>query len=328
MDVSLTALRVIREVAERGSFTAAAVTLGYTQSAISRQIAAAEHEVGVQLFDRVTGGVRLTAAGQVLLRQGVIALDALDEAQRELTGAAVEVQRVRLGVFAAAGSALLPPALSLLRRQRPDIEVTSREGSTPSLVRALRAGSIDLAILTSRAPHRSPDQEDPPFHLETLLDVSLALAVPAHGKFSGRVSVTAADVADEPWIASPSLKDEPLLGVWPGLPGRPQVHHTSRDWLTKLKPGSPQCREASCPTCRMVSTSPVSRASRRRCDVSASRGFPDAGAKRHLRSQASFETSPDSCFDPDVASSRPSLHAGQRAASPWQPSSRPDRDPG
>ena len=223
MDVSLTALRVIREVAERGSFTAAAVTLGYTQSAISRQIAAAEHEVGVQLFDRVTGGVRLTAAGQVLLRQGVIALDALDEAQRELTGATVEVQRVRLGVFAAAGSALLPPALSLLRRQRPDIEVTSREGS------------IDLAILTSRAPHRSPDQEDPPFHLETLLDVSLALAVPAHGKFSGRVSVTAADVADEPWIASPSLKDEPLLGVWPGLPGRPQVHHTSRDWLTKLE---------------------------------------------------------------------------------------------
>lgn len=235
MDVSLTTLRVIREVAERGSFTAAAVTLGYTQSAISRQIAAAEHEVGVQLFDRVTGGVRLTAAGQVLLRQGVIALDALDEAQRELTGATVEVQRVRLGVFAAAGSALLPPALSLLRRQRPDIEVTSREGSTPSLVRALRAGSIDLAILTSRAPHRSPDQEDPPFHLETLLDVSLALAVPAHGKFSGRVSVTAADVADEPWIASPSLKDEPLLGVWPGLPGRPQVHHTSRDWLTKLE---------------------------------------------------------------------------------------------
>jgi DNA-binding transcriptional LysR family regulator len=80
MDITLTTLRVIREVAERGSFTAAAVALGYTQSAISRQVAAAEHEVGVQLFDRVTGGVRLTVAGQVLLRQGVIALDALDEA--------------------------------------------------------------------------------------------------------------------------------------------------------------------------------------------------------------------------------------------------------
>ena len=102
MDITLTTLRVIREVAERGSFTAAAVALGYTQSAISRQVAAAEHEVGVQLFDRMTGGVRLTAAGQVLLRQGVIALDALDEAQRELTGASCSasgsgcsLQRVR-----------------------------------------------------------------------------------------------------------------------------------------------------------------------------------------------------------------------------------------
>lgn len=235
MDITLTTLRVIREVAERGSFTAAAVALGYTQSAISRQVAAAEHEVGVQLFDRITGGVRLTAAGQVLLRQGVIALDALDEAQRELTGATVEVQRARLGVFAAAGSALLPRALSLLRRQHPEIEVTSREGSTPSLVRALRAGSIDLAILTSRAPHRSPDQEDPPLHVETLLDVRLALAVPVNGKFGGRVSVTASEIADEPWIASPSSIAEPLLGVWPGLPGRPQVRHTSRDWLTKLE---------------------------------------------------------------------------------------------
>jgi hypothetical protein len=119
------------------------------------------------------------------------------------------VQRVRLGVFAAAGSALLP--------------------------RALRAGSIDLAILTSRAPHRSPDQEDPPLHLETLLDVRLALAVPVNGKFGGRVSVTASEVADEPWIASPSSIAEPLRGVWPGLPGRPQVDHSSRDWLTKLE---------------------------------------------------------------------------------------------
>jgi DNA-binding transcriptional LysR family regulator len=187
------------------------------------------------LFDRVRGGVRLTTAGKVLLRQGAIALDALDEAQRELTGATVDVQRIRLGVFAAAGSALLPRALSRLRRQRPDIEVTSREGSTPALIRALRAGTIDLAILTSRVPHRSPDQEDPPLHLETLLDVRLALAVPLHGKFGGRASITAAEVTDEPWIASPSSTGEPLLGVWPGLPGRPHVHHTCRDWLTKLE---------------------------------------------------------------------------------------------
>lgn len=235
MDITLTTLRVIREVAERGSFTAAAVALGYTQSAVSRQVAAAEREVGATLFDRVTGGVRLTPAGQVLLRQGIVALDALEQARRELGGASVEKQRVRLGVVAAAGSVLLPRALSQLRKHRPDIEVTSREGTSPSLVRALRAGSIDLAVVTSRAPHRALDQEDPPLHVETLLEVRLALAVPLHGRFGGRASVTAAEVAAEPWIAGASPKDEPLLGVWPGLPGRPQIHHTARDWLTKLE---------------------------------------------------------------------------------------------
>ena len=67
MEPSLTGLRILRAVADRGSFTAAARELGYTQSAVSRQVATLEREVGATLFERA-GGVRLTAEGLVLLR--------------------------------------------------------------------------------------------------------------------------------------------------------------------------------------------------------------------------------------------------------------------
>ena len=63
-DVSLVALRVFREVAERGTFTSAATALGYTQSAVSRQIASLERAAGASLLERRREGVRLTAAGR------------------------------------------------------------------------------------------------------------------------------------------------------------------------------------------------------------------------------------------------------------------------
>jgi DNA-binding transcriptional LysR family regulator len=234
MDVSLAGLRVLREVAERGTFTAAAQALGCTQSAISRQVAALEHATGAQLFDRHPGGVRLTAAGHALLRHAHVALDALDTAERELRGVTAERGRVRFGAFPAAAAVILPHALAALRRERPDVEVVTREGPTPALVRALRAGSLDVAIVSSRPPHRSPDTEDPPLHVEPLLESQLVLAVPEKGRFGGRDRVTAGEITGEPWIASPAHRDEPLLGVWPGLPGRPQIRHTAGDWLTKL----------------------------------------------------------------------------------------------
>lgn len=234
MDVTLVGLRVLREVAERGTFTAAAEALGYTQSAVSRQVATLEQATGARLFDRYPGGVRLTSAGQALLRHAVTALEALEAADRELRGAQDDSGRVRLGFFPAAGPVMIARALAALRRQRPHIQVSTREGTTPSLVRALRTGALDLAVLSSRPPHRSPDTDDPPLHVEPLLEDRLALAVPAAGRFANTASVTTEQLADATWIASPAGIDEPLLGVWPGFPGRPRVQHASRDWLTKL----------------------------------------------------------------------------------------------
>lgn len=234
MDVSSTGLRVLRQIAESGSFTAAAARLGYTQSAVSRQAAALERSAGTTLFERRPDGVRLTPAGLTLLRHARTILDSLGAAERELTGTAPRSERVRLGLFLSAGAAVLPPALARLAASDPQITVTTIEGTTPALVRALRAGSIDLAVLTSRPPHRPLDGESPRLHVETVADTELVVAAPTAGRFAGRSAVHVDELVDAPWIAAPTSNSEPLLGVWPGLPARPRVVHSARDWLTKL----------------------------------------------------------------------------------------------
>ncbi|MER5699165.1 LysR family transcriptional regulator [Streptomyces mirabilis] len=235
MDISSTGLRVLRQIAESGSFTAAATRLGYTQSAVSRQAASLERSAGTALFERRPDGVRLTPAGLTLLRHARTILDCLMAAERDLTGTASRTELVRLGLFLSAGAAILPLSLTRLAATDPQITVTTTEGTTPSLIRALRAGSIDLAVLTSRPPHRPLDGESPRLHVETVADTELVVAVPSTGEFAGRTAVHVDELVDALWIAAPASNAEPLLGVWPGLPGRPDIVHCARDWLTKLQ---------------------------------------------------------------------------------------------
>ncbi|MFF0510195.1 LysR family transcriptional regulator [Streptomyces sp. Tu 4128] len=234
MDISSTGLRVLRQIAESGSFTAAADRLGYTQSAVSRQAAALERSAGTTLFERRPDGVRLTPSGLTLLRHAHTVLASLAAAELELTGTVARTELVRLGAVLSAGSTILPVALVHLAAADPQITVTTREGTTPTLIRALRAGTLDLAVLTSRPPHRPFDSELPRLHLETVADTELVVAVASTGDFAGRTTVHVDELVDAAWIATPSSSSEPLLGVWPGLPGRPRVVHSARDWLTKL----------------------------------------------------------------------------------------------
>ena len=230
----MSTLRTLRTVAERRSFTAAAQVLGYTQSAVSRQIAAAEREIGTTLFERLHDGVRLTSDGATVLIHVNAALDALEGLEGDLAQRERTLRQVRVGALAAAGVWLLPHALAYLRQTDTDVEVSTRDGTTPALIRALRAGTLDFAVVSSRPPFRAFDQETPELIGHVLLAQELALAVPAGGRLAGRLEIGAEEAATEPWIASPARADEPQLGVWPGLPGRPRVRHWARDWTTKL----------------------------------------------------------------------------------------------
>jgi DNA-binding transcriptional LysR family regulator len=232
MDFSPIGLRVLREVAQAGSFSAAARSLGYTQSAVSRQVAALEAVAGRRLFDRSRHGVILTPAGSRLLPRAIRVLDELDAALREAAGVEVAVGPVRLGAFATAAAGLVPKALASLRGEP---KVTLREGTTPALTRALRAGTLDLAILARTPPFRPPDTESPPLELTTLSERELVVGVPAGHPFASARAVEVDQLEGQVWVASRSDAGDSLLGVWPGLAGRPDVRYVARDWLAKLQ---------------------------------------------------------------------------------------------
>lgn len=233
-DVSLTALRVFRAVAEQGTFTAAAASLGYTQSAVSRQIAAIERAAGTELLERRRDGVRLTAAGRVVMRRAAVVLDEIEATARELSGLPGQAGTVRLGWFPSAGAVLIPRALAALRLTDPGLRVVGREGGTQALVRALRAGSLDLALLASAPPFRPPDAESPPLVLRTLTERALLLAVPTTHPLARGDYVDVADLRGQRWIVGSSSGEDHVMGVWPGLDERPEIAHTARDWLAKL----------------------------------------------------------------------------------------------
>lgn len=232
--MSLVGLRAFREVVEKGTVTAAAAALGYTQSAVSRQLAALERAVGAPLLERRHDGVRPTAAGRVVLRSAALALDQLDAAARELAASPPDAGPVRLGWYPSAGAVLVPRALTALRRDHPAIAVNTREGSSAALVRALRAGTIDLAVLASAPPFRPFDTESPPLRRRTLTERSLCVAVPAGHPLAAGDAVRVADLRGHAWIAGPKAAGEDPMGVWPGLDERPRIAHVARDWLAKL----------------------------------------------------------------------------------------------
>lgn len=231
-DFSPSGLRVLREVAQAGSFSAAAHSLGYTQSAVSRQVAALEVVSGRRLFERSRNGVTLTPAGARLLASAVRVLEELDGALRELAGEEAAVGPVRLGAFATAAAGLVPEALTSLPAQ---LKVTLREGTTPALTRALRAGTLDLAILARTPPFRPPDSESPPLDLTTLVERELVIGVPASHPFASTQAVEVQQLEGQVWVASRSDSGESLLGVWPGLAERPDIRYVVRDWLAKLQ---------------------------------------------------------------------------------------------
>ncbi|NEB81916.1 LysR family transcriptional regulator [Streptomyces sp. SID14478] len=234
-DVSLTALRVLHAVAEQGTFTAAASSLGYTQSAVSRQIAAIERAAGAELLERRRDGVRLTDAGRIVMRRAATVLDEIEATARELSGLPAQGGTVRLGWVPTAGAVLVPGTLAELRRTDPDLRVVGREGGTVALARALRSGSIDMALIASAPPFRAPDTESPPLVLQTLTERALRLAIPATHPLARGDYVDVADLRGQRWIAGSTSEDDRLMGVWPGLDERPDIVLTARDWLAKLR---------------------------------------------------------------------------------------------
>src|SRR5438132_12015486 len=169
-------LKVLKEVAYRGSFSAAAEALSYTQSAVSQQIAALEAETGMTLLERHPRGVSLTAAGHTLVghAEGILArLEAADAALAAIAG--LRGGRLRMASFPTAGATLMPLAIATFRPAYPEVELTLAEGEPEEIVPRLRAGELDLALLFDFAGEVSAQDG---MTLVQLLEDPMYLALP------------------------------------------------------------------------------------------------------------------------------------------------------
>jgi len=168
--VDLRQLEIVRTVADTGSFTAAARQLHVSQSAVSRQVLLLEEELREPLFLRLGRKVRLTGAGEALVQLSRRVLTDV----RETTTAIVEHQKTLTGTIHLAGGMtvclhVFPSLLKEYRRQHPDVEVKLTTGGTPQLLERLRAGVVDVALLT--LPVEGADLKQVPVMREELLIV-------------------------------------------------------------------------------------------------------------------------------------------------------------
>ncbi|MDQ0832905.1 DNA-binding transcriptional LysR family regulator [Streptomyces achromogenes] len=140
-------LRVLRAVAATGSFSAAGRELGCTQPAVSQQMKALEASVGTPLLIRSGREMRLTQAGEALVRHAAGILSGLTAAEEEVAAiAGLRAGRVRLVSFPSGSSTLVPTALAALRAAHPGTRVSLEEAEPPQSVRLLREGDCDIAL--------------------------------------------------------------------------------------------------------------------------------------------------------------------------------------
>jgi DNA-binding transcriptional LysR family regulator len=140
-------LRVLCEVARYGSFSAAASSLGYTQPAVSRQIATLEAELGAVLVRRVPQGAVLTDAGQLLVERSKEILARLQDTEAELLAlAGLEGGRLRLASFASAAASIVPLAIARFRERYPAVELSIAMADPIDSIPRLRAGELDMAL--------------------------------------------------------------------------------------------------------------------------------------------------------------------------------------
>ncbi|HTE60484.1 MAG TPA: LysR family transcriptional regulator [Solirubrobacteraceae bacterium] len=192
-------MRVLREVALKGSFSAAADSLSFTQSAVSQQIAALEREAGAVLVERSARGVRLTDAGEAVVRHAEGILAKLAEAEAELEAiAGLRGGRLRMAAFESAAATIMPIAIAQFTQTYPAVELSLGLLEPEESVAALRAGDIDLAITFGGGKPEDREGEGVTHH--HLLEDPMYLVLSQTHPLARKRGVRLADLANEPWI--------------------------------------------------------------------------------------------------------------------------------
>ncbi len=201
LGVEVRHLAALEAVSRAGSFGRAAVELGYTQSAVSQQVAALERIVGEKLVERPGGprAVSMTEAGTLLLRHAEAIVNRLDAARADMAALrAGETGTLRVGTYQSIGTRVLPEVMRRFRAEWPKIELGLSEPSTdPELYGAIESGRLDLAFCSAPLP-------DGPFEALELMRDQYVLLLPADHAAAGLAEVSLADLGDLALIGSSS----------------------------------------------------------------------------------------------------------------------------
>jgi DNA-binding transcriptional LysR family regulator len=224
-------LRVLQEVVNRGSFSAAAESLHLSQSAVSQQIAVLEREVGISLLERTSEGPKLTNAGEALMSHGDAVMCRLEEAERELAQiAGLEGGRLRLASFPTASATLMTKALALFRRRFPKVELQFTEDEPEDAFPALKRGDFDLAVVFDYPDFPLDFARD--VEAELVYEESMRVALPPGHPLAAAKSVRIEDLADEDWLCGelPSSCREQVLQICRDAGFEPRISFQSEEY--------------------------------------------------------------------------------------------------
>lgn len=196
-------LRLLDAVERNGTLSAAAKELGFTQPALTQQMQSLEDTVGTPIVIRSSSGVRLTEAGNVLLRHGRKVLDAMALAQAEVDAiTTMQAGHARVACFPSAAATLIPPAFGALHQEFPKLRFGLLEADTDEALSALRRGDVDVAVIY----HYEPEIGAPLKLLSEerafpILTEEIWLALPRDHGLAGADQVSLTDVSDARWVA-------------------------------------------------------------------------------------------------------------------------------
>lgn len=225
-------LEVFREAVRCGSLGEAARTLGYTQSAVSRHIAALEAEYGIPVLERGPGGVRPTPYGERLMQHVDAILAHDDQLRREFdavrNGA---LGHISVGAFPTAVAGIIPTALNALQQDRPDTTLSLIEATTPTLIDQVRSGDLDVAVATD-----DPAGGGLPAGLASthLVDEHLLVAVARTHRLARRRAVFLREVLGETFITGSDTDENALLRAHRLGDFRPSSMIVVADWIGKF----------------------------------------------------------------------------------------------
>lgn len=227
-------LRYFVAAIEHGSFRKAADTLSIQESAISRRIRDMEDLLGASLFQRYSGGVFLTLAGQRFLRRARTALQQIDDGSKEVGAIGRSDEgRIRIGIFSSLASGFLADLLRAYDRDHAGVLIDLIDGNPPEHVAAIRQLRLDVAFITGTSEWSGCETENLWFE-------RVFVVLPVDHPLTAKSRLDWPDLAHESFIVSDGAPGQEirdyLVQRLAGLGHHPDIHlqYVGRDNMLAL----------------------------------------------------------------------------------------------